>query len=298
MPRIPSALRLREFRLFWLAILAMRFANQMVAVAVGWQVYSLHHHPLDLRPDRPGGVPAAAAPRAARRSARGSFLAAPHLRGVGAARAPRRRASARGHRSGRSLPVAVPRARAPHRRVRCYRLTGVTCHAPDARADGVRPQGDGVAVDGVPDGGRDRPGAVTWANPPRPSWSRSTARTRRGDGSAGARGLRRPSTCCPGAGKEALGRLLPLLTDDARRLTQGRPALADTEPELATDPARLTVTFGFGPGLFAAAKVDSTVRRAAARVRDGQAGRRDGAAGTCWCRSAPTTRSPWRTRCG
>ncbi|WP_327107907.1 Dyp-type peroxidase [Nonomuraea glycinis] len=63
----------------------------------------------------------------------------------------------------------------------------------------------------------------------------------------------------PGTGKEALGRLLPLLTDDARRLTQGRPALADTEPELATDPARLTVTFGFGPGLFAAAKVDSPV---------------------------------------
>ncbi|MFI7453465.1 Dyp-type peroxidase [Nonomuraea sp. NPDC049714] len=64
----------------------------------------------------------------------------------------------------------------------------------------------------------------------------------------------------PDTGKEALGRLLRLLTDDARRLTQGRPALADTEPELATDPARLTVTFGFGPGLFAAAKVDSPVR--------------------------------------
>lgn len=64
----------------------------------------------------------------------------------------------------------------------------------------------------------------------------------------------------PDTGKEALGRLLRLLTDDARRLTQGRPALADTEPELATDPARLTVTFGFGPGLFAAAKAESPVR--------------------------------------
>ncbi|MFI6290348.1 Dyp-type peroxidase [Nonomuraea sp. NPDC050790] len=58
-----------------------------------------------------------------------------------------------------------------------------------------------------------------------------------------------------GVGREALGRLMRLLTDDARRLTQGRGALADTEPELAALPARLTVTFGFGPGLFRAARV-------------------------------------------
>lgn len=45
----------------------------------------------------------------------------------------------------------------------------------------------------------------------------------------------------------ALSRLMRLLTDDAVRLTQGRGALADTEPELAVAPARLTVTFGFGP---------------------------------------------------
>ncbi|NUW36973.1 Dyp-type peroxidase [Nonomuraea sp. SMC257] len=64
----------------------------------------------------------------------------------------------------------------------------------------------------------------------------------------------------PGTGKEAVVRLMQLLTDDARRLTQGRPALADTEPELAVSPARLTVTFGFGPGLFAAAGVTSPVR--------------------------------------
>lgn len=43
--------------------------------------------------------------------------------------------------------------------------------------------------------------------------------------------------------------LLRLLTDDAARLTQGEPALADTEPELAMIPAGLTVTFGFGPEL-------------------------------------------------
>lgn len=46
---------------------------------------------------------------------------------------------------------------------------------------------------------------------------------------------------------EALGRMLRLLGDDAARLTQGRGALADTEPELAARPARLTVTFGVGP---------------------------------------------------
>ncbi|MET7464121.1 Dyp-type peroxidase [Nonomuraea sp. NPDC005501] len=64
----------------------------------------------------------------------------------------------------------------------------------------------------------------------------------------------------PGTGKEAIVRLMQLLTDDARRLTQGRPALADTEPELAVAPARMTITFGFGPGLFAAAGVTSPVR--------------------------------------
>ncbi|AMB60015.1 Dyp-type peroxidase [Microterricola viridarii] len=47
--------------------------------------------------------------------------------------------------------------------------------------------------------------------------------------------------------RAALGRLMRLLSDDAARLTQGVPALADSEPELGLLPARLTVTFGFGP---------------------------------------------------
>ncbi|MEU0565432.1 Dyp-type peroxidase [Nonomuraea sp. NPDC005983] len=55
-----------------------------------------------------------------------------------------------------------------------------------------------------------------------------------------------------GVGREAVARMMRLLSDDARRLSQGNAALADTEPELAVLPARLTVTFGFGPGLFAA----------------------------------------------
>ncbi|WP_249345691.1 Dyp-type peroxidase [Microbispora sp. H11081] len=57
----------------------------------------------------------------------------------------------------------------------------------------------------------------------------------------------------PGTDRAALIRLMRLLTDDARRLTRGEPALADTDAELALLPARLTVTFGFGAGLFEAA---------------------------------------------
>ncbi len=51
--------------------------------------------------------------------------------------------------------------------------------------------------------------------------------------------------------RDGVIRLMRILTDDAARLTQGTPALADSEPELAVRPARLTVTFGFGPGLVA-----------------------------------------------
>lgn len=47
--------------------------------------------------------------------------------------------------------------------------------------------------------------------------------------------------------REGMGRLMRILSDDASRLTQGQPALADTGPEMARVPARLTVTFGFGP---------------------------------------------------
>jgi dye decolorizing peroxidase len=51
-----------------------------------------------------------------------------------------------------------------------------------------------------------------------------------------------------------LARMMQILTDDAARLTQGDPALADSEPELALSPARLTITFGFGPRLVARAR--------------------------------------------
>ncbi len=53
----------------------------------------------------------------------------------------------------------------------------------------------------------------------------------------------------PEVRRDDVRRLLRILSQDAARLTQGRATLADTEPELAAAPARLTVTFGFGRGL-------------------------------------------------
>lgn len=60
-----------------------------------------------------------------------------------------------------------------------------------------------------------------------------------------------------GANRDALVRLMRIWTDDAARLTQAVPGLADTEPELALVPASLTVTVGYGPAVFAAAGLES-----------------------------------------
>ncbi len=46
--RLPPALRLREFALLWTSSLANGLAAQMIAVAIGWQVYAIHRNPLDL----------------------------------------------------------------------------------------------------------------------------------------------------------------------------------------------------------------------------------------------------------
>jgi MFS family permease len=46
--RLPSPLQQRDFSLFWVAILATGFAAQMMAVAIGWQVYAIRENPLDL----------------------------------------------------------------------------------------------------------------------------------------------------------------------------------------------------------------------------------------------------------
>ncbi|MEV6257264.1 Dyp-type peroxidase [Nocardia sp. NPDC051911] len=60
----------------------------------------------------------------------------------------------------------------------------------------------------------------------------------------------------PGVRRDDLVGLLRIWTGDAARLTEGRPALADTEAELALRPARLTVTVGFGPAVFTAAGLE------------------------------------------
>ena len=80
----------------------------------------------------------------------------------------------------------------------------------------------------------------------------------------------------PGIDRAALQRLMRLLSDDAVRLTAGRPALADVQPELAELPNRLTVTFGFGPGLFAAAGQASPVEALPPLVIDQLEGRWSG----------------------
>lgn len=48
---------------------------------------------------------------------------------------------------------------------------------------------------------------------------------------------------------EGIRRMLRILTEDAARMAEGQPPLADSEPELAVVPAHLSVTIGFGPGL-------------------------------------------------
>ncbi len=57
----------------------------------------------------------------------------------------------------------------------------------------------------------------------------------------------------PEVDRSALIGVMKVWVADARRLTRGEPALGDTEPELAVDPARLTVTVGYGPAVFDAA---------------------------------------------
>jgi hypothetical protein len=56
----------------------------------------------------------------------------------------------------------------------------------------------------------------------------------------------------PGSGLADVRRLMRLLSDDAARLMSARPPLGAEDPELPALPSRLTVTFGFGPGLFEA----------------------------------------------
>ena len=46
--RLPRALHGRDFALFIVVVLAMNVASQMIAVAIGWQVYAVRHRAFDL----------------------------------------------------------------------------------------------------------------------------------------------------------------------------------------------------------------------------------------------------------
>jgi MFS family permease len=46
--RLPPVLQVRDFALLWSSLLTQGLAAQMLAVAIGWQVYEIHHNPFDL----------------------------------------------------------------------------------------------------------------------------------------------------------------------------------------------------------------------------------------------------------
>lgn len=73
------------------------------------------------------------------------------------------------------------------------------------------------------------------------------------DTNAQAHGMFVALDLLPDVDRDGMRRMMRIVSDDAARMTQGQPALADSEPELVTAPSRLTVTFGFGPGFVARA---------------------------------------------
>src|ERR1039457_1302355 len=46
--RLRRAMHSRDFALFVVVVLSMNLASQMIAVAIGWQVYEIHHRAFDL----------------------------------------------------------------------------------------------------------------------------------------------------------------------------------------------------------------------------------------------------------
>ena len=144
--RLPPALQQRDFGFLWSAILSMRFAENMIAVAVGWQVYAIHKNPLDLglvglceflplpllalpagQPRRPDAAPAD----------RGD-LADDHGR--------RRGRAARRHRRRCGRRLAVLPARRSDRRGERDRLAGEPGADPRGRTGRPRPERGRAAV--------------------------------------------------------------------------------------------------------------------------------------------------------
>ena len=136
-------------------------------------------------------------------------------------------------------------------------------------------------------------------------WSVLPVNTRRRrDGAAGTRAFHRPRPRLRNPGRSArdtLAAILRLWTSDAARFTQGEAALADTEPELAFRPARLTVTVGLGPAAFRSRRVGApaTALGGSSCLPSAPIGwTRNGAAVICYCRSAQTIQSSSLTPAG
>lgn len=66
--------------------------------------------------------------------------------------------------------------------------------------------------------------------------------------------------------KAAMLRWMSVITDDIAKLSEGKPVLADAQPQLALGPARLTATVGFGPTLFQKLKLESLAPKSFAKV--------------------------------
>ncbi|MEO0060902.1 MAG: hypothetical protein RL343_520 [Actinomycetota bacterium] len=66
--------------------------------------------------------------------------------------------------------------------------------------------------------------------------------------------------------KPAMLRWMSVITDDIAKLSEGKPVLADAQPQLALGPARLTATVGFGPSLFQKLKLQSLAPKSFAKL--------------------------------
>ncbi|WP_241383536.1 Dyp-type peroxidase [Rhodococcus sp. CH91] len=117
--------------------------------------------------------------------------------------------------------------------------------------------GGGVAALGAAGLGAVGGGAAVAARAPEPTGSQTVAI--HGDHQAG---IETPAQAfaafvaldlVDGVDRDGLVGIMKVWAEDSRRLTTGVPALGDTEPELAVDPARLTITVGYGPAVFDAA---------------------------------------------
>ena len=208
---LPPALAHRDFRRLWSSMLCSGVAMQMVAVAVGWQVYSIHGKAFDLgliglAEFLPVLLLALPAGQLADRLPRVTLVAICGLRGRSRRRAPPRRDDRR-----RAPAVAVPRAR--------------RAHGHDRRA---RQPGRPLADTG------DRPGRA--ARPARSPCARSRARPRRSAGRrsagcssrSGPRRSTRRGSCCSS----------PRRSSCCGSRTRRRTRRSGLEPRAARRPAR------------------------------------------------------------